>query len=352
MAQTLRGLKGGPAQDALSGYNTIWNVPPDVLEAAQRERIGSSPFRSFIDAVNNATAQYNSMMNEAFGVAQGSSGDSLFNDYFNAVMSSVIVPHINVSTPSETQIRRDAEAYLRPAADGAIEDVLEQADANKAELEADANARGMGNSTFIASMKDRQSKQAGRSVERIEAQYLSTLAKTISDNMQFYAKLKADADMANAQLFASVQSQAMGIAAAWYSDYMQAQYEQAQAFYSSTLAGINGMMSGAWGTGAAASGGASSSGGGSGGSSGGAAARSSMTAAEGKRLLGYLDDDELALLFNSSAGRWKDMHDDLALAVGDEYMATYRARARDTLGKKPGRGRGGMDYGTAGNEKR
>lgn len=335
-----------PAQDALLNYNTVWNIPPDVLSAANSERAASSPMRAYMSAISDINASYGASVDAAFGAggSAGDSGDTLFNEYFNTIMASFAIPYVAVSTPSQGQLRSEAEAYLRPAKEGAIQDVMERAEENKAELEADANARGMGASTFVSSMKQREGARAEKNAKGIETSYLATLAKTISDNMQYYTRLKADADMTNAQMYASAQSQAMSLAGAWYSSYMQAQYEQAQAAYSSGLSGLGDFMA-AWG---ASGGGASgASGGGSGNSNGSGGggktqpAKSTLTASEGKRLLGYLDGDELAQLFNSGASKWRELRRDITLAVGDGVMSDYRAKARDSVAQKPGGGSGG-----------
>lgn len=334
-----------PAQDALSGYNTVWNIPPDVLAAANRERDAASPMRAYMSAMNELNSSYEASVNAAFGASGqassgGASGDTLFNEYYRTIMASFSLPYVSVSTPSQGQIKSEAEAYLSPAKDNAIKDVLERSEENKAELEADANARGMGQSTFISSMKQREGARADKSARSIEASYLATLAKTISDNMQYYSRLKADADMTNAQMYASAQSQAMSLAGAWYSSYMQSQYEQAQAAYSAGLSGLGGFMD-AWGASqsAQATGGTGSRGSGSGSGTGNAKPKTStLTNAEGMQLLNYLDEDQRALLFNSGAAKWRDIRDDLTLAVGDGVMNDYRSKTRGTLAKKPGKG--------------
>ncbi len=331
-----------PAQDALSGYNTVWNIPPDVLAAANRERDASSPMRAYMSAMNELNSSYEASVDAAFGASgqASSGGDTLFNEYFNTIMASFAIPYVSVSTPSQSQIKSDAEAYLSPAKNNAIQDVMERAEENKAELEADANARGMGQSTFVSSMKQREGARADKNAMGIETSYLATLAKTISDNMQYYTRLKADADMTNAQMYAAAQNQAISLAGAWYSSYMQSQYEQAQAAYSAGLSGLGGFME-SWGASQGAQT-ADGTGGGTGGGSGGKTkpAQSTLTNAEGKRLLSYLNEDELALLFNSGTGKWRDIRDDLTLAVGDNLMNDYRSKTRGTLAKKPGSGSG------------
>jgi peptidoglycan hydrolase-like protein with peptidoglycan-binding domain len=46
------GYSNTPAQDALRQYNTVWNIPPDVLEAANRERAEQNPFQTYIQSLN------------------------------------------------------------------------------------------------------------------------------------------------------------------------------------------------------------------------------------------------------------------------------------------------------------
>lgn len=69
------------------------------------------------------------------------------------------------------------ESFLRPSVDEAIAARERKARENMAEIDADAYARGMGGSSYISSMKDRQRASADSDVIRLEGEYSSSMAE-------------------------------------------------------------------------------------------------------------------------------------------------------------------------------
>ncbi|MBQ9950318.1 MAG: hypothetical protein IJO93_06330 [Clostridia bacterium] len=92
------------------------------------------------------------------------------------------------------RIRANLEEILRPAVDEAISKRNEQAEHDKAEIDADAAARGMESSTYVTSMKARENENAKDDIADYETSYNSTLVSalqsTLMDAYEIYAQEK------------------------------------------------------------------------------------------------------------------------------------------------------------------
>ena len=164
---------------------------------------------------------------ERWGLLHGGSGygtgaANTFGAFYNDALSMLGTPSISVHTPSRAVIEKDIAASLRPATDRAIAARRDEADANMAELDADAAARGMDASTYVTSMKGREMSESENDVAMLESNYGATLAERVASYMQYYANLELQAAMQNAQLKANAQNAAMGLAAQWYNAYLAA----------------------------------------------------------------------------------------------------------------------------------
>ncbi len=85
---------------------------------------------------------------------------------------------------SEEQIRSSVSSWLRPSYDQAISNRKVQTLTNKANLDADAIARGMGASTYVTDVKNRQQNAESSDIATMESDYGATLAKHVSDGVK------------------------------------------------------------------------------------------------------------------------------------------------------------------------
>ncbi len=85
---------------------------------------------------------------------------------------------------SEDEIRSSVSAWLRPSYEQAITTRKEQTLTNKANLDADAIARGMGASTYVTDVKNRQQNAESRDIATMESDYGATLAKYVSEGVE------------------------------------------------------------------------------------------------------------------------------------------------------------------------
>ncbi len=84
---------------------------------------------------------------------------------------------------SEEEIRASVTAWLRPSYEQAIAKRQEQTRQSKANLDADAIARGMGASTYVTDVKNRQQNAESGDIAALEADYGSMLSKYVLDSV-------------------------------------------------------------------------------------------------------------------------------------------------------------------------
>ncbi len=190
--------EGVESREEVRQYQRMLGVTADgiwgpVTQAAYEKYSAADPF-----AANNGT----------------------FNQYYQAVRDAISVPGISIAVPSRETIKRDYEEALRPNVDLAIEQRRARGEEMMAEMDADAASRGMGASTYIASMKEREGDDVESDVSMMETQYTSALAERIAAALQYYASLEMQAASANAQMEANANNTALSIATQWYQNYL------------------------------------------------------------------------------------------------------------------------------------
>lgn len=92
-----------------------------------------------------------------------------------------------------------------------------------AEIDADAVSRGMGQSSYVTSVKARQMEEAQDDISDIEAQYGAALAEKIYDTLYKYDQMSLNAQQYNAEAHAAAQKTALSMASDWYNQYLSQQ---------------------------------------------------------------------------------------------------------------------------------
>lgn len=112
--------------------------------------------------------------------------------------------------------RAELEAGLRPSYDIAMRNRQAQTATNKANIDADAAARGMGTSTWVTDVKNRQQNAEASDVAMLEADYARQLQDMLSrENANRFA-----ADQFNAASQASSLQAALGVAGGLYAQQL------------------------------------------------------------------------------------------------------------------------------------
>jgi hypothetical protein len=107
---------------------------------------------------------------------------------------------IEYDARTEDEISASIAEWLRPSYDQAIANRKEQTDYYKAELDADAIARGMGASTYVTDVKNRQQNAEAGDILSLESDYGSTLAKYVDEGVETETDRLLEVQAQNAQL--------------------------------------------------------------------------------------------------------------------------------------------------------
>ncbi len=144
-----------------------------------------------------------------------------FADYYAMAMSYTAPQTLSVAAFDAEALQKELKGYLRPTVDLSISRRKEAVKTANAELDADAVSRGMGQSTYVLSMKEREQDDAERDVTTIEAQYNAALSEKLYEAMQSYQNRLFEAQAYNAQAAASAQAAALNLASNWYASAQQ-----------------------------------------------------------------------------------------------------------------------------------
>ncbi|MDO4544328.1 MAG: hypothetical protein Q4C01_07220 [Clostridia bacterium] len=153
----------------------------------------------------------------------GGSSSSSYNADFNAILDEMVQafePELIDYTPvDETELAGQIELWLRPIYAQSIEQREEQTDRTNAELDADALSRGMGSSTFVSDMKNRNARYEAEDITTIETEYGSTLAKYMFDALEADRERRLEVETFNANAKNEAYEKAYSAAESLYAAY-------------------------------------------------------------------------------------------------------------------------------------
>lgn len=194
----------------VSGYTPPSGITSKEQVAALQKQLGVTA-----DGVwgPKTQAAYNSANgNKASSVPAGFS--SAFQD--SLAMIQPYTPSISYTPTNEAALRSNISSYLRPAIDQAIANRQKQTVTNKANLDADAYARGMGSSTWVTDMKNRQQNAEATDVATLESNYNATLAQQLAEAMAREQQNSLAAQQYNASAQQAAIAQALSMANGLY----------------------------------------------------------------------------------------------------------------------------------------
>lgn len=226
-------------------------------------------------------------------------GTDLFNSYYQTILSQIGVPTVSVDIPSADTIRSQWQEALQPSLNAAIARRQTASQAAKAELDADAVSRGMGSSSYVSSVKEREGASAQQDIGEMEAQYGATLAERIAASLQSYDQMRLSVEQYNQQARQSAQQTALGLAGSWYQNQLSQQSALAQPSAKS-----------------ASSSAASST----------AKVSSNLSASDYLEYVENLSASQRQELFTSSQSYWKVRRDELMAALGSSSYLGLRER--------------------------
>ncbi len=140
--------------------------------------------------------------------------------FMQQMQSLLSVPAVNYIPQSEAALRAQIQSALRPQVDAAIAERREVTKENAAALDVDAWARGMGKSTYLTDMKERQFDDEADDISQMEAEYSATLASLLMEAMEAERQHTLEAQMYNANASANTKQLAFSSAQDAYREYL------------------------------------------------------------------------------------------------------------------------------------
>ncbi len=271
-------------------------APPEGVNSASKVKDYQRQLGVKADGVwgPNTDAAYRASLErgarrQSGGFDWGDAGrNGAFDGYYNAIRSSLSAPAVTVKAPSAAEVRDMWSGVLRPGADAAIERRSRAAEREMAEIDADAVSRGMGQSSYVTSVKARQAEEAQDDISGIEAQYGAALAEKIYDTLYRYDQMSLSAQQYNAEAYTAAQKTALSMASDWYNQYLSQQ---------------NAAMA------AAAKAGSKKS-------SGGGSKKSGLSREDYTEYVRNLTADQRRQLFGSESSYWSSRRDEIYSALG------------------------------------
>jgi len=126
------------------------------------------------------------------------SDEDVLSGFVDEMYARFAPQQVTYETRSEDEIRSSVAAWLRPSYDQAIANRQELTRLNKANLDADAIARGMGASTYVTDVKNRQQNAESSDITSLEADYGSVLSKYVLDGVDSDQNRALEAEKYNA----------------------------------------------------------------------------------------------------------------------------------------------------------
>lgn len=156
-----------------------------------------------------------------------SANQDAFSYYYDLILSKLGggMPNYFLPAYSAAELSSQYASYLRPRVDSAIAAREDAAETNRAELDADAAARGMGSSTFVSSLKSREMDAAASDIAGLEGDYLAVLSERVQEGMMAQLERQQELYMFQAKQQAEARNTALSLASDWYFDYMDRQQE-------------------------------------------------------------------------------------------------------------------------------
>ena len=115
--------------------------------------------------------------------APSMSDEDVLSGFIDEMYERFTPQEVAYDARSEEEIRAAVSAWLRPSYEQAIANRQEQTRQSKANLDADAIARGMGVSTYVTDVKNRQQNAESGDIASLEADYGAMLSKYMLDSV-------------------------------------------------------------------------------------------------------------------------------------------------------------------------
>lgn len=139
-----------------------------------------------------------------------------FNALYDKFYTKLNTNPIEYNPQSASTLKDSLARAMRPAYDKQVQQRRETAAANRAAIDADASARGMGSSTWVTDVKNRQRDAEAKDIAGINSDYNSALYSALLNRLNAQDELSLSAQQANASARQNAQGQALSLAQGLY----------------------------------------------------------------------------------------------------------------------------------------
>ena len=147
------------------------------------------------------------------------SDEDVLSGYIDEMYSRFAPQEVDYDAQDEEEIRASVAAWLRPSYEQAIANRQVQTSQNRANLDADAIARGMGASTYVSDVKNRQQNAEASDIVTLEADYGATLSKYVLDGVDSEQDRALEAQKFNASARQDAYDKAYSAALTLFAQY-------------------------------------------------------------------------------------------------------------------------------------
>ena len=147
-----------------------------------------------------------------------------FDSLFTEMLAYYTPVTVNYEPMTVETLRARLIDWLRPAYDKAIGLRREQTERERARIDADAYARGMGSSTYVTDVKSNSARAESRDISDLEASYGATLAEHLYAAVQKEADRSLEVDQFNAEQWNNAKEKAFDAATKLYATYQASSY--------------------------------------------------------------------------------------------------------------------------------
>ena len=146
-----------------------------------------------------------------------------YNDYLKKMQDQMLskAETIEYNPQSASTLKSALAKALRPDVDRAIQSRQKTAAQNRAAIDADAAARGMGSSTWVTDVKNRQNDAAASDISNLEGDYISTLYGNLLNRMGAQEQNKLSVDQFNASQRQAALDRAQAATDQWWQTWKE-----------------------------------------------------------------------------------------------------------------------------------
>ena len=152
---------------------------------------GEEPDTGADEGGDTGSGDTGSGANSGGDTGNSSGGAQSFDEYYQRLIETLRGYGIELELPTLEELRDQLSAFLRPTVDEAIAGRRRRGETALAELDADAYSRGMGGSSYLSSMKNREGDAVERDVASLERGYTATLAQYLYNASNELAGIQA-----------------------------------------------------------------------------------------------------------------------------------------------------------------